>query len=832
MLKHYLVIAYRNLIRNKTISLIHIVGLSIGIAAFLIGIQNLLFEYSFDNFHEKKDQVYRVATYYFSADDNSHVGATAHPMADHIRANIPEMKYVARYIRQSLEEPYCVVSYTPPSGESRVFNELEARYVDPDFLRIFSFPILRGDTNDPLGTKTSIVLTQSTARKYFLEENPIGKTLEITTGGSESKQTRYTYQVTAVVADPPANSSIQFDLLLPYKTWIDNYETDISNLWGWFHAFQTFVVLEKDANPEQFTAQLNGFPPASWQEEMIYYGYHVTFRLQALEEIHFDLNNGDVGYNHHMILASQRYVHALGLISLVIMLLALINYVNLSTARSVKRAKEVGIKKAIGAARRDLIIQFMTETIVLNTVALIVAVTLVQLFKPWLPTLLDINSFVLDWSATQMLLLLCVLVLTSLAAGLFPALLLTKAMGMHAMKGRIATSGRGLALRRGLVLFQFLCSTGFIIFAFAVSGQMDFLASRDTGMELTQRIAIQSIGTEDFDFQKYRSFKNALRSNAHIGNISASSVRPGDIAGGNSGFSLDDAPEIEVVTRYCQVDYDYFTTMGIPIIAGEEFTHGKLYGLNGVGEESAVISEVLLSEFGFSSAEEALGRILRYNHVFGDVRLKIIGVAANVAEHFQGAIRQDRLYMFANTAHPFARYEHYLIGLEGDLSEGLKVVESEWRKAFPGATFEYTFMDEAYRSHLNDDLRIRDLSDLSSLLTIIIATLGLLGLVSFSTAQRTKEVGIRKTLGATTSHIVFLLSWDFLRIILLAVVIAIPMVWYAANEFLAGYEDRITLDYLLFVIPSLLLLGIALLAVSFQTIRTARSNPVDSLRYE
>ncbi len=832
MLKHYLVIAYRNLIRNKTISLIHIVGLSIGIAAFLIGIQNLLFEYSFDKFHERGDRIFRVSTYWSSAEDNGHVGATAHPMANHIRANIPEMKYVARYIRQSLEEPYCVVNYTPPSGESRVFNELEARYVDPDFLRIFTFPILQGDTNDPLGTKTSIVLTQSTARKYFLEDNPIGKTLEITTGGSESKQTRYTYQVTAVVADPPPNSSIQFDLLLPYKTWIDNYETDISNLWGWFQAFQTFVVLEKDANPEQFTAQLNGFAPDSWREEINSFGYHVSFELQSLEEIHFDVNNGDVGYNHHMVITSQRYVHALGLISLVIMLLALINYVNLSTARSVKRAKEVGIKKAIGAARRDLIIQFMTETVVLNTVALIVAVTLVQLFKPWLPTLLDINSFVLDWSAAQMLLLLCILVLTSVAAGLFPALLLTKAMGRHVMKGRIATSGKGLALRRGLVLFQFLCSTGFIIFAFAVSGQMDFLVSRDTGLELTQRIAIKSIGTEDIDFQKYRSFKNALRNRAQIGNITASSVRPGENTGGNSGFSLIDAPDVEVFTRYLQVDYDYFTTMGIPIVAGEEFMHGKLYGLNGVGEKSIVISEALLSEFGFSSAEEALGRTLSFNHVFGDVRLKIIGVVGNVSEYFQGTVQQDRIYMFANTAHPYGRYNHYLIALHGDLSEGLKVVESEWRKAFPGATFEYTFMDEAYRSHLNDDLRIRDLSDLSSLLTIIIATLGLLGLVSFTTVQRTKEVGIRKTLGATTSHIVFLLSWDFLRIILLAIVIAIPLVWYAADEFLAGYEHRITLDYLLFVIPSLLLLGIALLAVSFQTVRTARTNPVDSLRYE
>ncbi|MGC3944794.1 MAG: ABC transporter permease [Chryseolinea sp.] len=829
MLRNYLLVTLRNIVRDRAISVIHITGLGLGLAALVFAVLTMAFEYSFDNFHVNRDRLLYIHTQARDPDGTELKWLATGPAFYYgIREKVHEAEFVSRYFSQSGREPYCVVSYRRPDGKEILYNEQNARYVDADFLRMFSFPVLKGSRDGQLGDATSIVITRSVASKYFGDEDPLGKILELRTGGSETHQTKFTYQVTAVLDDIPLNSSLQFDILLPFRNFEDHYVQDVKNNW-WWPSFFTFVKTRREEVAAPISQKINELVPEEARKWMAAFSMDYKFTAKPLSGFHFEQDALDVGRSE-IRTANKTYTNIIGLIGLSILVIAGVNYVNLTTARSLKRAREVGVRKVVGASRSQLVRQFLLDALVVNVLAFAFGLTLLQLARPVLEYL---TGYKLDFSVVDhrlMIMMISILFVSTSLTGLIPAFFLTGFRPSAVLKGQSMHSLRGRFLRKGLVVSQFVVSVSLVVFTLVIYLQIKYLRTKDRGFNAEQRIVIKNFGSEDFNFSKYNTFKKRIESHKDVLKSTASMYIPGSFELFTFMVSTSDAPDVRVRLNGNAVDYDFVATLGAKLKAGRDFNEAFV-----MGEKQVIVNESAVRLCGYKSNQDAVGQTLRYYWPGkeGEMDLKIIGVVSDFNSVSPGSIVTPEIFVFRNTAHPYGEFRYYTVHVaSAAVTETMDLIRAQWNETFDRAPFTFVYLDANFERVFEQDRRTQAIAGISMLLSILIACMGLGGLVAFTAGQRVKEIGIRKVLGASVSRILLMLSKDFVLLVLVADVVALPVSYIVVERFLQNYEYRIDPSLWMYLASCLVLLVIVLVTVSYQTLKAARSNPVEALKYE
>lgn len=831
MLKNNWLVAIRNLLRNKTVSLIQVGGFGLGMAVFLFSIRTVLFESSFDNFNHDTDRIFYASSVIkgLKGGGQDRFVSTMPALYHRVKSDMPEVEYVSRYFEQGNREPYCVLTYNSGGGRQKSYNERNVRYVDEDFLNIFDYKLLQGDPDRALSTTTSLVMTQSVARKYFGDENAIGKIVLINTGGPETRQTQFTYQVTGIIKDVPENSTLRFDILLPFRNFEEHYIQDIKNIWYW-PAFFTFMKTRRAISDDSLEWSVSRLVPKEAKKQLAD-GQSMKLEVRNIRELHF-ASGGIDSHSAAILTNTAGYTVMIGLIGISILAVAAVNYINLATAKSFNRIKEVGVRRVMGASALQLARQFLLDAFLIHAAGFLFALTILQLGRPILEQLMGRSMQSYSWTADQVVFIILALVTSILINGLVPVYVLARLHPVKALRGFSLRFSEGAMLRKGLVVLQFAVSVVLIIFSFTVFRQLEHLQSRERGFESDHRMIINNVGTEDRDLKKFQSFRERVLTNKNVINATGAMIVPGTVIEGTaSEYLVDELPNEHVRLFQNVVDLDFLATMGIPLVAGREFTRERTSG-----EKVVMINEAAVKALGFKDASHAVDKMITFvwRGAEGNMKLKIIGVVKDINNtKLPGSSVLPGIFMFANTAWPYGTYNYLILHIGPEnLQQTIAGLERDWKSAFPGAPFEYTFQDNVFQRIFERDERIRTIAGVSTALSIIIACMGLAGLMSFSLHQRVKEIGIRKVLGATVSQVLILLSSDFVALIVVAMALAIPVGWTIAREFLSSYQYRIQLSYWTFLIPCFLLLFVALVTISHQTIRAARGNPVNALRHE
>ena len=802
MLRNYLLTTFRNIIRRKGFSALNILGLSIGLASSLLILQYVKDELSYDDFHENAEHIYRVQYDAYRDKELVFQCATAFPkVGPALKAEFPEIQNTCRlYLRYGGG----VVRYNDISiKEDNIFT------VDQSFFEMFSYPLIAGDRNTALNDANTAVIEEQTAKKYFGDEDPIGKRIRF--GNREE------YEITGVLRSPE-NSHLKFTFLFSYPTLTTLIGRDFEEAWGWYD-FYNYVQLKPGADPAALEAKLPAFIQKYGREGD---ADRMKFSLQHLPDIHLYSNliqearvNGD-----------GRSVYFLMMIALFILGIAWVNYINLATARAVERAKEVGVRKAIGAARTQLMSQFVGEAFILNLAAVAVAFALLSLAIPLFNSLSGkalTNSILLEptlWYAVAGL-----FIVGSVLSGVYPAFVLSSYKPVKVLKGSMSGSREGLLLRKVLVVVQFVFSVGLIAGTMIVYQQLSYMQNRDLGVNIDQTLVINSPGViadrNNYPSQ-YNTFKNEIQRHPSVKKVTASSDIPGNlIYWTNGGRRVGEGTDefTSTVMYRMGVDYDFFDTFGNQIVAGRVFSPEFT-----ADSSSVVLNRKAVETLGFKNVDEAIGSLMR---IGGDT-LTIVGVIEN---YHQEGLHND----FRQTAFHLTSGDHTFYSLkvgQADLGEVVAFASEKYQSIFPGNPFDYFFLDSFFNRQYEKDRQFGQVFGFFALLAIFVAGLGLFGLASFTAAQRTKEIGIRKVLGSSVPNIFFLLSFDFLKLVIVANLIAIPLVWFLMEKWLNTFAFRIDIGAWMFVLSGVITIMIALITVSFQSIRAAIANPVNSLRYE
>lgn len=799
MFKNYFKTAWRNLLKNKIYSLINIIGLAIGMAACIIILLFVFYERSFDNFHSKN--IYRLneVQKFEGMVAAQKVALTMYPMAPTIKAEFPE---ITNYTRINLASD-ASLNY----GQKKVFIK-RLCFVDSTFLDIFDFKLLAGDRKEVLKKKNSVVLTRTTAELFFGKENPIGK--ELVNYGHDTTRVI----VTGLAEDVPQNSQLQFEALVPFST-IEN--PDWMNNWGgnWLN---TYLELAPNTNVAALEKKFPAYLKRHMQNDN-WKSYELF--LLPLQKVHGSAN--DIGldsFNYQQF--DQSYTNLFFIIALIVLLIACINFMNLSTARSAERAREVGVRKSIGAFRWQLSLQFISESIVLSFIALFIAVGLVASFLPAVNQLSQ-RELTFPLFTNWKLLLSVILGAAALGifAGVYPAAYLSSFRPATVLKGSIQTGKNKGTLRNVLVVGQF-ASAIFLIIAttFAVK-QLHYMKNRPTGFD---REEVVNVRLQDGTSDKYDLLKKDLLQNSLVKGVTASQ----DILGSHldqSGVQFKgDGPLRRLATTRLIVDPDYLTLYKIPLLAGnnfssEESSNGKEY----------IINETLAKELlrGDSSGEE-VGSLIGKQFGFDSLG-SIVGIARDF--NFNSLHNKIETMFIFNQKN--WGYGNMSVKINGKREkDALSFIQSVWKKDCPGSPFDYQFLDDHFNDLYRSDSQISTIVGTLAVLAIIISCLGLFGLASYAAERRTKEVGIRKVLGASLQNLVLMLSRDFLKYVLIAALIALPLAWFSVYKWLQDYAYRIDITWWVFGVAILVAMFIAFVTISFQAIRAAVANPVKSLRTE
>jgi putative ABC transport system permease protein len=797
MLHNYLLIAWRNFRRRQSFSLINVLGLSLGMTACLLILQYVTFQTSFDDFHSNAPRLYRLVL----GKEVPGRWVTPHGLAPLLRQEFPQVEQVSR-----MEPDGGVVS----AGEA-VFTEERMYWVEPAFLSMFSFPLRKGNPATALSQPNGAVISPAIAHKYFGKADPLGKT--ITLNGE------VTFQVTGVLKPIPAYSHLQFDFLLSFVTLQREHHEK-----NWFsRGIPTYVLLKEGVDPRTLEQSL----PAAVKKHTSATKEYQSFWLQPLQDIHLsaEIQEGN-GVDPVMI-------YFLLLLALFILVIAWINYINLSTARAAERAREVGVRKAMGANRYQLLRQFLLESVLLNGLAVVLAFTLVQLCLPSFRTLTGLELSLTLWQSPVFWMgLIGLLVLGTVLSGLYPAMVLSAFHPIAVLKGsRTGSSGRrGIGLRQGLVVFQFTACIGLMVGTAAVYLQTEYMRSQDLGINIEQTLVLKGppmAGDSATRANRWQLFKQAMQNVSTIRSVTGSNALPSRGFSGYSYTSVVGEPQGDKTKldtyALMNVEENFFQTFGLRLLAGRTFS-----GQFSTDKETVILNEEAARRLGFIQPKQALGRQIEL-----DKKRTIIGVIRN---YHHDQLKNDYFpTLFLPDPTP-SQYFSLKIAF-GDqpavqIAQTLTAAEKAWKQIYPGNPFEYFFLDESFQAQYQADQKLGRTVALFAFLTILVACLGLFGLASFTTAQRTKEIGIRKTLGASVSSILLLLSKDFIKLILLANLLAWPLAYWSITKWLKNYAFDFPMSPWLFVVPTLTVLLIALLTVSYRTLKAASVNPVQALRYE
>jgi putative ABC transport system permease protein len=787
MFRNYLVVAWRNLVRNKVYSAINITGLAVGLACCLLILLFVKDELRYDKFHQKAERIYRVTWRETYGDRTSQTAVVPAVLGPTLKDYFPEIVQVARFMRW----PNLAISY----GDEQFF-EKRLVYADPPVFEAFDFKFIAGDPSTALSEPYSLVLTEQTARKYFGGQDPLGKVMSLDSRYPGSKQD---YQVTGVIEDLPP-THLKFDMLGSMQ----GLYPDALNKWNVLGAY-VYLLLPEGYSAADLEAKL----PAFVEERII--NSRPTLLLQPLTDIHLHSHLQNEAEPNSDI----RYLYIYSTIAGLVLLIACINFVNLSTARAGQRAREVGMRKVLGANRPQLIGQFLGEAVVLSLIALVLAAGLTELVLPAFNGLYE-KSLRLDYVQDWRMVLVCLAgtLGIGLLSGAYSALVLTAFHPVQVLKGIFSSGTSHAWLRRGLVIFQFAVSTALAISTVAAYAQLRYLQKKDLGFDKEQVIVVSNLGNPHSD--RYGAFKEELLRHIGVRAVSAGNV-PGDPSTGmTSAFVLDDGRTVK--TYHYDVDYDYLETLGLHLVWGRDFSRDFATD----EKEALIVSETFEKVLG-----QDLESISRYlGSDYGSK--KIIGMVRDF--HVRSLHEQIEPVVFH--LRPGDSW-HILVRFDGQNTAGvLDLLRDQWKAFFPDRPFVYSFLDEGWAAMYRAEQRQGQTISAFAILTILVACLGLLGLAAYVTERRTKEIGIRKVLGASVPSIVVLLSKEFTCLVLVANLIAWPLAWYAMHRWLESFAYRIELGPGVFVLGGVLALLIAWLTVSFQAIRAARANPVEALRYE
>jgi putative ABC transport system permease protein len=810
MLKNYLKIAYRNLLRSKAFSAINIVGLSFGLATCMIIGLFVLDELSFDRFHEKADRIVRVTFKANMSGNKINEATVMPPTAKTLQREYPEVLEATR-LRQAMAFKL--------AKDDKVFKEYGVAFVDSNFLQVFTFPLVKGSSKTALIRPNTLVISEKMAQKYFGNEDPIGKTLK-------TQNYDEVLEVTGVMADMPTHSHFHFDFLISMaglaearvNSWMQSeFFTYLLLPEGYdYQKLQAKLpqVVEKYMGPE--IKQAFGMNYAQFREQ----GNELGLQLQPLTDIHlhsdfaYDLGpSGDV-----------RYVYIFGAIALFMLLIACINFMNLSTAGASKRAREVGIRKVMGSVKGTLVGQFLLESLLLTAVALILAVVLVWLALPFFNDLADKN-LTLNFTKVPWLLpgLLLLGLVVGILAGSYPAFFLSSFKPISVLKGgthlNLLRGRRSIGLRGTLVVVQFCISIILIVGTTVVYQQLKFIQNVKLGYDKDQVLVLQ--GTYRLG-QNEQLFKKQLLQDSRVVDVTVSGYVPAGPSYNNNFMVYGDDNADEFTKGICyNVDENYIPTLGMTMVAGRNFSPEF-----GTDSSAIILNETAAREMGWGS--DAIDHtVTRPNNEGTKTTYHVIGVVKDF--HFKSLHERITPLMMTlghNGGAILAKVK------TRDLPALITSVEKQWKTLVADEPLEYSFLEENFNATYRAEQKTGQILSLFAGLTIFVACLGLFGLATFTAEQRTKEIGVRKVLGASVTSVVALLSKDFLKLVAIAIVIASPLAWYAMHFWLQDFAYKIDISWWVFALAGLLAVGIALLTVSFQSVKAAVANPVKSLRSE
>jgi len=789
MFKTYFKLAYRNIIKDKAYSIINITGLAIGLASsilILLWVQN---ELSYDSFHKNAHQVYRVAGNL--GELKSAVSPAALPAA--LQAQMPVVKNTVRLSAVSTSALFAM-------GDKK-FEEMRVFYADPSFLDVFSFPLVEGDRATALKQIDGVLITQEMATKYFGAENPVGKILR--------KNNAENVVVTGVLANVPANSDMKFDFIMPMASLARSNDDLKQNRWDNFNFF-TYIQLDKnfDPTPENLKAmetQINRL-----------YSKHVpemkaTFQLQPLTKIHLAPARL-IDFPGH---GNGQYVDIFFIIAVLILVVACINFMNLATARSARRAKEIGLRKVAGAIRAQLIFQFLSESVFIAFVSLLLALGMVWLFLPAFNSLADRQLSIDVSNAKFWLSLAGIAVLTGVISGSYPALFLSGFNPVKVLKGNVKSMGGNLLFRNALVVTQFMVSIILLVGTMVIYNQLKFIKERDPGFEKSNLVYMPATGDS---YSQVQALRSALRQNPLTSDFTLISELPTNL--GNATVSVDwegKDPRSQVVIPQIDVNEDFIHVFRMKLLTGRSLSGSIVADSN-----NYMVNEKMVALMGLK-ANSAVGKALTFHGRKG--------VIAGVVKDFNFKPLQQVIEPLVLT---FNRYGGNVVvrTTPGNTAATIKALGKISQELNPAYPFKFDFVDQDLSKLYKGEQQMGNIFNLFAILGIFISCLGLYGLSAFMAEQRTKEIGVRKVLGASIANLVYLLSAGVTRLILIAIVIAIPVSWYAVNSWLTGFAYHINVSWVVFLIAAVAALGIAWLTVSYESIKAAIVNPIKSLRTE
>ncbi|WP_421829461.1 ABC transporter permease [Larkinella sp.] len=816
MLTSYLKIAFRNLLRSKTFSAINILGLSVGMTCCLLLLLYIRSELSFDQHHQHAKQLYLMSSAVKSPGLNEEYPRLSGPMAAAIQSEFPEVEKVARlYVNIMDDKTLLQVQETGKPMKS--FYETQGYQVDSTFFDLFSYEFTEGNSEKALFQPNSIVLSEEVAHKLFGNTPALNKTVRISgsTGNGDN------FRVSGVYRDESARSHIDARFFVPmYVGMIGNYLRQPNLDYTNNNLFTTYLRLRPDADAQQLEQKIPAFVEKYMRSELKRYGYDKRLFLIPVPELHL--------YSQIQAIVtptnSTTYLYILASVAVFTLLIACINFMNLSTARSAKRAAEVGIRKVMGAERGSLIRQFLGESMILSLLGLVIALGLISLLLPAFNQLAGKSLQVSELLEPSIALSFVGLtLLTGLIAGSYPAFFLSMFNPAQVLKGKFVNSLSAVALRRGLVVFQFVVAIGLVLATFVIQEQMRFLRNQSLGFTQDQQIAIPLRSSESRGM--YTAFRNEILRNNQVVSAAGTQYYPGIMNPTDFGLYRPDQTVNEMQNvKNSEVDFEYLQTMGFKLVAGRLFSRQ----FPGDTNNRLVVNESTLRKLQIP-LRKAIGQKLNFNWHGQTYQYEVIGVLKDF--HHENLHQPIEPYAFMLMTRP--NFNYIIAHVNSDNMENvLGFLERTWKALRPDEPFEYSFLNEDFQKNYQAEVRTSRIVTYFTAISILISCLGLFGLAAFAAQQRTKEIGVRKVLGASISHIVLLLSTDFLKLVIIAILIASPMAWWAMNRWLQNFAYKITIPWWIFVAAGVLALLIAFITVSFQSIKAALMNPVKSLRSE
>ncbi|MEP6748021.1 MAG: FtsX-like permease family protein [Bacteroidota bacterium] len=808
MIKNYFRLAVRNLLKYRFISFINLFGLTVGLTCCLLITLYVLNELSYDRYNENAENVYRVTRSFNNQDGvvSLHLGTVAPPFGYYLPHDFPEIKKLTRLLDNGI---------TPVRYKEKLLNEPHVFFADENLSDVFSVQIEKGNAKTALVDPYSVMMTGEIAKKYFGEEDPMNKVIRL--------NNQIDLKVTGIYKPFPQNAHIHPEMMVSFNTLKDTLiygEENLRKNWG-NNSFFTYVLLPKNYDPQKMIARFPAFLDNHMADQ---YGgkkpsQFTKLDLQRLTDIHL--------YSHTDYEAEAnsdiKRVYIFAAIAFFILLIACINYMNLSTARSALRAREIGIRKVIGARKQELIFQFLSESVLVSWIAIILAIVLLYFSIPWLNKMAEQQlsiSLLLRWQVLVPVFLTPFVV--GIIAGIYPALFMSGFQPIKTLKGLFKAGSGSVSFRKVLVITQFSISIILIITTAIVFQQLHFMQNKSLGFN---RDHVLLMGYNDDIHKQFESFRNELLSDANFKEVARSSRVPSGRLLDNMGASTLSGDSLKPTTtdiKFISVDNNFIPAYGMQMAAGRNFS--KEFGTD---TANFILNESSVKALGWAPAGEAIGKDFQY----GGTRGHIIGVVKDF--HFE-SLHQPIVPMIFIKLPPSNNSFHNLsVKITGDhIQAVLAHLENTWKKFSPEMPFQPVFLDDKFDALYKSEQKQGTIFTVFACIAILIACLGLFGLSAFTISQRVKEIGVRKVLGASTGSIVTLLSKDFLKLVAVAAIIAFPVAWFAMHSWLQDFAYRINMPWWIFIVAAIVAALVALITISFQAIKAALSNPVKSLRSE